>query len=216
MKKIIFIAFSLLILASCKSEKTEDLNRETVIMKEFLSQFFDVNSRKFIILKTDQKLNQESEIYKFMGKNIKNGYQSFSFEALDETKGKIVVESATQNIDNKNDSILLYTTYVNYKDQLGGNVTYLFIIEKTKDEKYMIKDFIKLDSVNKSLAPCNYSEARTYGECFSTCMGCMLDTNEFMGQAITGLGIVSGFGCGPCGVAAGVLFGIGTLACLGC
>jgi len=88
MKKIIFIAFSLLILASCKSEKTEDLNRETVIMKEFLSQFFDVNSRKFIILKTDQKLNQESEIYKFMGKNIKNGYQSFSFEALDETKGK--------------------------------------------------------------------------------------------------------------------------------
>lgn len=216
MKKIIFIAFSLLILASCKSEKTEDLNKETVIMKEFLSQFFDVNSRKFIILKTCQKLNQESEIYKFMGKNIKNGYQSFSFEALDETKGKIVVESATQNIDNKKDSVLLYNTYVNYKDQLGGNVTYLFIIEKTKDEKYMIKDFIKLDSANKSLAPCNYSEARTYGECFRTCVGCMLDTNEFMGQAIEGFSIVSGFGCGPCGVAADVLFGIGTLACLGC
>lgn len=213
MKKIIFIAFSLFMLASCKSEKTEDLNKETIIMKEFLSQLFDVNSRNFIILKTDQKLNQESEIYKFMGKNIKNGYQSFSIEAIDEIKGKIIVESATQNIDNINDSTLFFNTYVNYKDQLGGNVTYLFMIEKTKEEKYIIKNFTKLDAVNKTLAPCNYSEARTYGECFRTCVGCLLDTNELMGQAISGLGIVSGFGCGPCGVAAGVLFGIGTLAC---
>lgn len=203
-------------LASCKSEKTEGLNKETVIMKEFLSQLFDVNSRKFIILKTDQKLNQDSEIYIFMGGNIKNGYQPFSFEAIDETKGKIMVELATQNIDNNKDSILSYNTYVNYKDQFGGNVTYLFMIEKTMDEKYIIKNFIKLDTANKTLAPCNYSEARTYGECFRTCVGCMLNTNEFMGQAIAGLGIVSGFGCGPCGVDAGVLFGIGTLSCLGC
>ncbi len=54
----------------------------------------------------------------------------------------------------------------------------------------------------------------SWGKKWFKCMKGIFD-DEFTGVLINTLGVAGGAGCGPCGIAAGVIVGVGALGCMG-
>lgn len=220
MKKLNILLLSIFFISifiSCTNEDETMIDSETQSLKKFTEQFYSVDNIDFKVLSVDDKPND------FLLSKIKSkssNINSFNMEVHHDTKGNISISAINYDNDLNKNNDNITTTIVNYEDELGGNVTYEFVLEKISEDQYKIIEYNDLTSgLSKGLdenGNCDYSGADSYGECFTTCIGCVLDTDGAAGQVITVLGIAGGFGCGPCGIAGGVIFGFAALGCAGC
>lgn len=212
---LVLSIFFISIFISCTTEDEIMIDSETKSLKKFTEQFYNVDDTDFKVLSVDDKPN---DLLLSKIKSTSSNINSFNMEVHHDIKGNISISAINYNLNKSNENIT--TTIVDYEDELGGNVTYEFVLEKINDDQYKIIEYNNLTSgLSKSLdenGNCDYSGADSYGECFSTCMGCVMDTDGAAGQVITVLGIAGGMGCGPCGIAGGVIFGFAALGCAGC
>lgn len=227
---------------SCTKEidnRNQEYDSDNFISEQFslIGKSFDQPKIDLVVSKHMIPIKHYTSSFINSHKVVLENLQSFKIDTKSE---KGIFNITTFNLKNNPEPLKSsnkFSVFAEIEDENGITVLFNFIFEKefrTNELRILDIEYLNYDiskspkniyayekindcygSYSVECIDSNGDGAVSYGESFGACISYALDTDEFLGQSITGLGIAGGAGCVPCGIAAAAVSVFVLIGCAG-